>query len=502
VADFVKGTFHQHATQPMKSCHRAANDIDACGGDLMHKQDDGGTDADTLLAAISASGRGYDFVGLIGNEEPATDAKKKHNLVTLSVTENQIGAMCTKGDKHCKNPCDPVPPSGSGPWTTIDINNLHREYIQDVPGYFVQHPTTDPQRDQILAQMQVDPNVRGMEVYNSWVEQAWDTVMPRDDVDIDPLHPVYQSSQCLAWGTKSACQLDSSMYYWDTTLRTAKRPIYGLADDDGFVYTGDSDDGDYEHGKKDVQTDTASWFRFGQAWNMVDVPSDFSASDVSNSVDAGNFYASSGVELSYNISDTMIEVVATEPVVYGVAGGVGSAAGSDPLAALNVTLCASASDPLVVTNVGCGSGQGVPPAAPRLHLDLAQVSGSFFYARVQALVRTRYPISAVPSSKSKWEFTLANTPNPSDVLEGRLLRATGDSRRPFLVQSATGNTVRVVSSFSDGWGDITPDSTTVTGIVAGQDQLVAERWAWMQPVFRKATASGLVDPFLSASVIV
>lgn len=471
---------------------------------MLHEQDDGGTDADTLLAAISASGRGYDFVGLIGNEEPATAAKNAHNLITLSVTESQIGAMCTKGDKHCKNPCNPEPPSGSGPWTTIDINNLHREYIQDVPGYFVQHPTTDPQREQILAQMQVDTSLRGMEVYNSWVDQAWDTVMPRDDADIDPLHPVYQSTQCLAWpDATGACQLDSPMYYWDATLRSAKRPIYGLADDDGFVYTGDSDDPVYKHGKHDVQTDTASWFRFGQAWNMVDVPSDFSASDVSHSVDTGNFYASSGVELSYNISDNMIDVVATEPVVYGVAGGVGSASGSDPLAALNVTLCASGSDPLVVTNVGCSSGQGVPPAAPRLHLDLTQVSGTFFYTRVQALVRTRYPISAVPSSTNskKWEFTLANTPNPADVLEGRLLRVTGDSRRPFLVQSATGNTVQAVSSFSDGWGDITPDSTTVTGIVAGQDQLVAERWAWMQPVFRTATASGLVDPF-SDSVIV
>merc|ERR1712070_1209380 len=111
--------------------------------------------------------------------------------------------------------------------------------------------------------------------------------------------------------------------------------------------------------------------------------------------------------------------------------------------------------------------------------------------RVQAIVRNRYPIIDAPQGSTKnWEFKLGATPNPADVLEGRLLRATGKSRRPLVVQRASGSTVQVVSHFSTGYGEISPDQTDVNGIVAGTDQLVAERWAWMQPVFRQKTSSG------------
>lgn len=471
----------------------------------MHQQDDSGTDADVLLTAIANSKRGYAFVGVTGNEEGALAPKHDHGLVTLLVTENQMGAMCTKGDKHCKHPCDPAPPSGAGPWNTIDINNLHREYIQGVPGYFWQHPTTDPQREQMLAHMQSgQDNLRGMEVYNAWEEQAWDVEMPRDDADIDPIYPVYESGDCTAWSEyqhSGSCQLHSSIQYWDSTLRALKRPIYGLADDDGFVYTGDSEDAVHKHKKKDVQTDTPSWFRFGVAWSMVDVPNNFSAMDVSEAVDAGRFYASTGVDLSYDTSGDIISVSAGEPVVFAATGGVGDEAGASPLAALNVTLCTGSDG--IVSNVGCGGAMGVPSPARELRIDLREISGSFFYVRVQALVRTRYLITSAPSSKaSKWEFELSTTPNAADVMEGRPLRATGKSRRPLIVQSVDGNKVRVVKHFSTGYGEITPDQTTVTGIVGGQDQLVAERWAWMQPVFRKIAANGRLVDYFTAEVFV
>jgi hypothetical protein len=56
---------------------------------------------------------------------------------------------------------------------------------------------------------------------------------------------------------------------WDDALRTLKRPLWGLAEDDGFVYTGDSDEPVYPHERKDtVQSDTPSWFRFGTAWQV------------------------------------------------------------------------------------------------------------------------------------------------------------------------------------------------------------------------------------------
>ena len=105
----------------------------------MHEQDDGGTDADALLDAVAASNlvgsaswswswpwpwsslpqclltkalvtfvsslwQGYDFVGLIGNEEPPRPPQRAHaGLTWLTVTENQMAAICTKGaNRHCR----------------------------------------------------------------------------------------------------------------------------------------------------------------------------------------------------------------------------------------------------------------------------------------------------------------------------------------------------------------------------------------------------------------
>eukprot|EP01047_Picozoa_sp_COSAG01_P046051 COSAG01_NODE_4292_length_5167_cov_2.551500_5_plen_114_part_00 len=66
-----------------------------------------------------------------------------------------MAAVCTQHEHggKCKHPCNPTPPNGSGPWhaTTPPVNNLHRQYIEGVPGVWVQHPTTDPERDQMLA---------------------------------------------------------------------------------------------------------------------------------------------------------------------------------------------------------------------------------------------------------------------------------------------------------------------------------------------------------------
>jgi hypothetical protein len=224
----------------------------------MHEQDDGGTKADHLLDAIANAKLGYAFIGLIGNEEPprpprnaASAEKHSSGLIFLNVTENQMAAVCTKGEKHCSNPCEPAPPAKSGPWfpTNPPINNLHRAYIQGVPGEFVQHPVTDPQREQILEYMKqggANNTLRGMEVYNSWVEQAWDAAVPLKDSDIDNIYPTFSKAY--------------AMHYWDETLRSLKRPVWGLADDDGFVYTGDSSEPVYPHEKKDtVQTDTQAW---------------------------------------------------------------------------------------------------------------------------------------------------------------------------------------------------------------------------------------------------
>lgn len=335
-----------------------------------------------------------------------------------------------------------------------------------------------------------------MEIYNAWVDQAWDYEMPLDDSKIDSLYPWYQSGDCSAWPSPPPeCSIGPAMPFWDETLRARKRPVYGLADDDGFVYTGDSDEPVYEHGRKDsVQTDTPSWFRFGVAWVMVDVPSAaFSAADVSQAVDQGKFYASSGVDLNYDTSGDVIVVSAGEPVIFGAVGGAGSETGSVPLAGFNLTLCKADGDDDVVTNIGCSGAVGMPPPlATQLRVDLREIGENFFYVRIQAHVRTRYPIASVPNGK-KWEFCLGTTPKDVDFMEGRLVRATGKSRRPFVVQSFTGTTVQVVSHFSDGDGDITPDKTTLDGIVAGHDELVAERWAWMQPIFRRTSNTGKLE---------
>lgn len=488
-AVFVKGSFHQHATQPCEACHRAPPDIDACGKGCMNMQDDGGTDADVLLKAIANVKRGYSFVGLVGNEELAHKPKHDHNLTLIYLTENQMAAVCTKGTKHCKNPCDPVVPKGSGPWlaTKPPINNLHREYIQGVPGVWVQHPCTDPEREQILAYMMSgQDNIRGMEVYNSWVDQAWDAFVPLDEGDIDPIYPLMYKSM--------------AMHYWDAVLRTLKRPVYGLADDDGFVYMGDCDEPVYEHEKRDVQTDGPAWFRFGMGWSMVDVPSaNFDAADIMHSVDQGRFYGSTGVELEYNTSGDILSILANEPVIFGATGGAGNSTSSEPLQGFNLTLCAAAArgpgyanDPVeLVTNIGCHATTVPPPLSRKLHIDLRAlpISAPLFFVRVQAFVRTRYPIVTTPPPHqhpgTPWEFEISRDPKPNDFAEGRLVRIAGAAaRRPFVVQSSQNRTVSMVSYFSDGYGDITPDNVTVDGIIAGRDELVIERWAWMQPVFR------------------
>ena len=311
---YLKGAFHQHATQPLHKCHRGAPGIDGCGPGCMHQQDDGGTDADVLLEAIINASLGYDFVGLIGNEELPTPPRREHGLPTLRVTENQMAAICAAGSsKHCKEPCEPGLPPGSGPWrpTSPPINNLHREYIEGVPGVWVQHPTTDPERDQILAHMRSGAdNLRGLEVFNSWADQAWDAEVPRSDAEIDPLYPVYRSANCTAWDPyatdperypEGSCTRFWGMSYWDATLRALKRPIWGLADDDGFVYTGDSDEPVYRPGRHDVKSNGPAWFRFGVGYSMVRVPAGIgrsaTAADISKAVDRGDFYASTGIEL-------------------------------------------------------------------------------------------------------------------------------------------------------------------------------------------------------------
>ncbi len=87
------------------------------------------------------------------------------------------------------------------------------------------------------------------------------------------------------------------------------------------------------------------------------------------------------------------------------------------------------------------------------------------------------------------------------------MHATGASRRPLMVQQAqpadpeganstAGVRLKLVSHFSDGDGDITPDLTTLHGIEPHVDQIVSERWAWIQPTFRSRTHGGwLRDPF-------
>jgi hypothetical protein len=539
---WLKGTFHQHATQPLHKCLYAADDVDGSGaGEELHQQDDGGTDADVLLDAIEASGRGYHFVGLIGNEVPPKAPRKVHNLTWLLVTENQMAAMCTPDpeSKHCKDPCDPKAPEGSGPWsaTVPHVNNLHREYIQGVPGVWVQHPTTDPERDEMLEYMTSGQDyLRGMEVYNSWADQAWDAVVPRTDAEIDPLYPVYSSPNCTAWDPyhedperypEGSCTRYWGMAPWDATLRALKRPVYGLADDDGFVYTGDSDEPVYSHGKHDVQSDGPAWFRFGVGYEMVAVAREnASAADISAAIDKGRFYASTGVELEYDFSpagnassdpDTL-RVSATEPVVWGVTGGSGSAdPEAAPLSGFNVSMCTMTTggspDSGAVTGVSdCEeAGRSLAPQPSRhLVLDLKEVARRYangselFFVRVQAHVRTRYTIVDIDhATKHNWKLTVSPAAaNASaeqmrkEFAEGANLRTTGQSRRPLLVESSSvvdhdqpGSSllpsIRLVSHFSDGDDDITPDLTSLKGLEVGKDQLIAERWAWLQPIFRR-----------------
>ena len=89
--------------------------------------------------------------------------------------------------------------------------------------------STDPERDQILRYMTSgQDNIRGLEVFNSWAEQAWDAVVPRSDDAIDPLYPVYPSVNCTAWQPylsdperypEGSCSREWGMMAWDATLR-------------------------------------------------------------------------------------------------------------------------------------------------------------------------------------------------------------------------------------------------------------------------------------------
>jgi hypothetical protein len=248
---------------------------------------------------------------------------------------------------------------------------------------------------------------------------------------------------------------------------------------------------------------------------MVAVPHEnASAADISAAIDTGQFYASTGVELEYDLvhdssdQQDIVRVRSTEPVVWGVTGGIGSAdPQAEPLRGFNVSLCFQNAASETVTN--CETGGSVAPQPSRdLMLDLPRVAKRYanysdssgqqiFFVRVQAHVRSRYTIVDVDrASKHNWRLTVSPVPNASvermrhELVEGANLRATGQSRRPIVVESAVveqGNfpSIKFVSHFSDGDGDITPDLTSLHGLEVGKDQVVAERWAWMQPIFRK-----------------
>jgi hypothetical protein len=183
-------------------------------------------------------------------------------------------------------------------------------------------------------------------------------------------------------------------------------------------------------------------------------------------VDAGNFYASSGIELEYDSSDPYLLLVnASEPVVFGATGGSGvEDRESGALAPFNLSLCAlanrgedgasgaAATTVTTVTNAGCaqhGGSVAPPPLATQLRLDLRGVGAGFpfFFVRVQAYRRARYPIQKVEQpSKHQWYVTVgrgvvhnssvADAAVARDLAEGRLVHATGQSRRPLLVQQA------------------------------------------------------------------
>lgn len=65
-----------------------------------------------------------------------------------------------------------------------------------------------------------------------------------------------------------------------------------------------------------------------------------------------------------------------------------------------------------------------------------------------------------------------------------------------MIEEGSFPSIKLVSHFSDGDDDITPDLTSLKGLEVGLDQIVAGRWAWMQPVFRKGVRSskGGADP--------
>lgn len=157
--------------------------------------------------------------------------------------------------------------------------------------------------------------------------------------------------------------------------------------------------------------------------------------------------------------------------MFGVTGGTGVRGGNIALSPFNLTLCQSSTDNDTVVNCEStgshGGGDVGPPAARRLRVDLGAVGAgpdnsshpSFFFVRVQAHVRTRYPVVAVDNSDGEWAVTVAAPPADAarDLAEGMLLRATGASRRPLVVQ----HTERIATNASMGHLKVKPADAVI-----------------------------------------
>ena len=135
-------------------------------------------------------------------------------------------------------------------------------------------------------------------------------------------------------------------------------------------------------------------------------------------------------------------------------------------------------------------GVVAPPLAHTLRLDRSALAlaregdEDLFFTRVQAVARSRYPLMGVNQSNATvWQLELQQDPKPADVVEGRLLRVTGRSNRPFVVQSvgatAAGRpTVGVVSYCSYAGSGISPAGITL-------EMVWSRAWTmWWQSVGR------------------
>jgi len=125
-------------------------------------------------------------------------------------------------------------------------------------------------------------------------------------------------------------------------------------------------------------------------------------------------------------------------------------------------------------------GVVAPPLAHTLRLDRSALAlaregdEDLFFTRVQAVARSRYPLMGVNQSNATvWQLELQQDPKPADVVEGRLLRVTGRSNRPFVVQSVGATaagcpTVGVVSYCSHAGSGISP----------AESRQPASLWRW------------------------